>query len=89
MVLVGGGGGRWLGPLRQSLQAVMLAPFAGRKQRPYLARIRNSDLVALKDLIEAGQLTPVIDRACTLGEVAEAIRYLEQRHARGKVVIDL
>jgi NADPH:quinone reductase-like Zn-dependent oxidoreductase len=47
----------------------------------------NDDLVALKELIEAGKVRPVIDRQYPLSDVPEAIRYLEQGHARGKVVI--
>jgi NADPH:quinone reductase-like Zn-dependent oxidoreductase len=48
---------------------------------------RREDLLELKELIEAGKVTPVIDRTYPLREVPEAIRYLEQGHARGKVVI--
>ncbi len=47
----------------------------------------KEDLVFIKELVETGKLVPVIDRKYTLGEVAEAIRYLEEGHARGKVVI--
>ncbi len=46
------------------------------------------DLAALKALIEAGRIRPVLDRTYPLGETPEAIRYVEARHARGKVVID-
>ena len=45
--------------------------------------------MVLKDLIEAGKITPVIDRTYPLAEVPEAIRYLEEGHARGKVVISV
>jgi NADPH:quinone reductase-like Zn-dependent oxidoreductase len=48
---------------------------------------RQQDLLTLKDLIEAGKLTPVIDRTFPLKEAPQAIRYLEQGHARGKVVV--
>lgn len=48
---------------------------------------RQQDLLTLKELIEAGKLTPVIDRTYPLSEAAEAIRYLDQGHARGKVVL--
>jgi NADPH:quinone reductase-like Zn-dependent oxidoreductase len=52
-----------------------------------LAKITNKDLVFLKDLLEAGKVVPVIDRRYPLSEVAEAIRYLGEGHAQGKVVI--
>ena len=51
------------------------------------AQIKQQDLVYLRELLEAGKVTPVIDRRYSLREVPEAIRYLEAKHARGKVVI--
>jgi len=59
----------------------------GSKKMGFLAYKPNKDLVLLIDLIEAGKVVPVIDRRYTLSEVAEAIRYLEEGHAQGKVVI--
>ena len=53
------------------------------------ARANKRDLMLIKDLLEAGKVVPVIDRTYPLGEVPEAIRYLEQGHARGKVVISV
>ncbi len=58
-----------------------------QRLRPFLARPNKEDLHALKELIEAGKVTPVIDRTYPLSEAPEAIRYLEEGHARGKVVI--
>ena len=58
-----------------------------QRLRPFVAKERREDLLELKELIEAGKVTPVIDRTYPLREVPEAIRYLEQGHARGKVVI--
>jgi NADPH:quinone reductase-like Zn-dependent oxidoreductase len=54
---------------------------------PFLAKNSKEDLIVLRELIEAGKVTPVIDRTYPLSEAAEAIRYLETGHARGKVVI--
>jgi NADPH:quinone reductase-like Zn-dependent oxidoreductase len=88
LVLSGGGvGGRWLGPLALMLRAMVLSRFMGQRMLPFLAKLRRDDLVVLKELIEAGKVTPVIDRAYPLSEAAEAIRHLEAGHARGKVVI--
>lgn len=55
----------------------------------FLAKSSKEDLLVLKDLIEAGKVRPVIDRTYPFGEIAEAIRYLEEGHARGKVVITI
>jgi NADPH:quinone reductase-like Zn-dependent oxidoreductase len=54
---------------------------------PFVTAANKEDLVFLKDLIEAGRVTPVIDRSYRLSEAPEAIRYLEEGHARGKVVV--
>jgi NADPH:quinone reductase-like Zn-dependent oxidoreductase len=53
----------------------------------FLASSNNKDLIVLKELIEAGKVTPVIDRTYPLSDTPEAFRYLEEVHARGKVVI--
>ena len=65
----------------------MLSPFVGQRLAPFEAKQSNQDLKTLKELIEAGELCPVIDRTYPLRQTPEAIRYLEQGHARGKVVI--
>jgi NADPH:quinone reductase-like Zn-dependent oxidoreductase len=71
------------------LKAPLLSPFVSQKVVLFLASLNKQDLVVLKELIEAKKVTPVIDRCYPLSEVAEAIRYLEQGHARGKVVVTL
>ena len=53
----------------------------------FLAKLNKKDLVFLKDLLEAGKVVPLIDRRYPLSDVAGAMRYLEEGHARGKVVI--
>ena len=85
---VGGGGGRWLGPLAHQLRAVRSSPFVSRKMVA-VDNKPNKDLDFLKELIEAGKVTPVIDRTYPLAEAPEALRYLEEGHARGKVVITM
>jgi NADPH:quinone reductase-like Zn-dependent oxidoreductase len=64
-----------------------LSPFVPQRMRSFEAMGKKEDLVVLKEIIEAGEVTPVIDRTYPLREVPEAIRYLEEGHARGKVVI--
>jgi len=73
--------------LARLLVATVWSRFGDRKLRPFLAKVRHADMVALKELVDAGKLTPVIDRTYPLSETAAAVRYLEQGHARGKVVI--
>jgi NADPH:quinone reductase-like Zn-dependent oxidoreductase len=88
LVIVGGeAGGRWLGGLDRQLRALLLSRFVGQKLTTFISKENHQDLLVLKELIEAGKVTPVIDRTYPLAEVPQAIRYLEQGHARGKVVI--
>jgi len=79
--------GRWIGPLSRTFKALALSPFVSQKLASPIARERKEDLEHLTALIDAGELTPVIDRTYPLSETADAIRYLEQGHARGKVVL--
>jgi NADPH:quinone reductase-like Zn-dependent oxidoreductase len=87
LVVVGGGGGRLFGPITQLAGALVLARLGRQQVKPMMAKIRKADLLVLKKLIDQGKLTPVVDRTYPLRETADAVRYLEGRHARGKVVI--
>ena len=69
------------------IKAHVLSTFMRQQGRPYIAIPNNADLVVLKELIESGKVTPVIDRTYSLSETPEAFRYLDEGHARGKVVI--
>ncbi len=90
LVLVGGPNeGRWLGPLTGMLRAAVLSRFVRQKLRPFMAHMAKNDLLVMQELIEAGKVTPVIDRSYPLSEVPQAVRYLEEGHARGKVVISV
>jgi NADPH:quinone reductase-like Zn-dependent oxidoreductase len=79
--------GPWLGPMWSSLKAFFVAPFISQKFIFMLAEMNQADLGVLRDLMAAGKVTPVIDKTYALNEVPVAIGYLEQGHARGKVVI--
>lgn len=81
--------GRWLGVLSALIKAKLVAPFVRQKLVFILAELKADDLGTLRDLMQAGKVTPVIDRRYRLSEVPEAIRYLEAGHAQGKVVISL
>lgn len=81
--------GRFIGPVDRIIKAVLLSLFVGQTMRPLVTKPRSDDLQFLRELIEAGSVTPVIDRTYPLSEAADAIRYLETGRARGKVVISV
>jgi NADPH:quinone reductase-like Zn-dependent oxidoreductase len=89
LVIVGGeGGGRWLGGFdRPILRAPVLSAFVSQKLRALVSTEGQDDLLVLKELVEAGKISPVIDRTYPLNEAPEAIRYLAEGHPRGKVVV--
>ena len=68
-------------------KAYLLSPFMHQQESPFMSTPNHQDLVVLKELIEADKITPVIDKTYPLSETPEAFRYLEEDHARGKVVI--
>ncbi|MGA2475484.1 MAG: NAD(P)-dependent alcohol dehydrogenase [Terriglobia bacterium] len=88
-IVVGGPGGRWLGPLARMIKTLVLSRFVSQNLVMFLARSSKEDLTIMHELMETGKVTPVIDKRYRLSEVPEAIRYLEEGHARGKVVITL
>jgi NADPH:quinone reductase-like Zn-dependent oxidoreductase len=89
-VITGGEtGGRWLGGYDRQLRAKVLSPFVDANLRTFVSRENHEDLLTVKELIEAGKVIPVIDRTYPLSEAPKAIRYVEEGHARGKVVITL
>jgi NADPH:quinone reductase-like Zn-dependent oxidoreductase len=90
LVITGGeGGGKWLGGVDRQLRARMLSPFIAQKLRTFIAAPNAADLMVLKEVIEVGKVTPVVDRTYPLSEVPKAIDYLDEGHVRGKVAITL
>jgi NADPH:quinone reductase-like Zn-dependent oxidoreductase len=89
LVVVGGdGGGPWTGGFfRGVLRAPVLSVFVGQRLRGLTAQVNHERLQALSELIDAGKVTPVVDRTYPLAEAADAIRYLAEGHPAGKVVI--
>ncbi|MEO5885696.1 MAG: NAD(P)-dependent alcohol dehydrogenase [Candidatus Limnocylindrales bacterium] len=87
LVLSSGAGGRWLGPLGRMVKAMVLSRFVRERLVVLSTTENNADLVVLKDFIEAGKVSPVIDRRYRLGEAPAAIRYVESGHTQGKTVI--
>jgi NADPH:quinone reductase-like Zn-dependent oxidoreductase len=91
-MVVGIGGpnkGRVLGPMTRVIKALLLSRFTSQRVTFFIAKPNSGDLAVLRGLLVAGKVTPVIDRSYPLSEAPEAIRYLEQGHARGKVVITM
>jgi NADPH:quinone reductase-like Zn-dependent oxidoreductase len=88
LVIVGSEGrGRWLGGFDRSLRAPLLARLVGQRLRMLASKPGQQDLQTLQELLEAGKLTPVIDRTYPLGDVPEAMRQMVEGHTRGKLVI--
>jgi NADPH:quinone reductase-like Zn-dependent oxidoreductase len=85
-LVLSGGAGRFAG-VDRIIKARALSPFVRQRLTSFLAKETKADLLTLKELLEAGKVTPVIDRTYPLSETPEAIRYLEEGHTRGKVVI--
>jgi NADPH:quinone reductase-like Zn-dependent oxidoreductase len=87
LVVLGGGTGRWFGPVLLMLRAKATSPFVRQQLRPLVAHVSTADLNDLCTLYERGELVPVIDRTFSLNSAAEAVRYVEAGHTRGKVVV--
>jgi NADPH:quinone reductase-like Zn-dependent oxidoreductase len=91
-VMIGGGGpndNRWIGPFGRVIHTLILSPFINQKMGMMMADANQNDLTILGDMMQSGKLKPVIDRTYKLDQVPDAIRYLEEGHARGKVVINV
>jgi NADPH:quinone reductase-like Zn-dependent oxidoreductase len=92
-VLAGIGGAGWHEDtwthLGRSFTTPLMSKFTSQKFRFFIAQLNHNDLVALADLMQSGKVTPVVDRTYKLNETPDALRYLEQGHAQGKVVIKL
>jgi len=88
LVIVGGeGGGNWLGGFDRNLRSGLVSMFIPQRLTMLASKERGEDFEALRQLIEAGKVTPVIDSTFPLIDAPEAVRHLEEGHARGKIVI--
>lgn len=89
-IMVGDRSGRgMIGLLARLITALVLSRFVSQKLVTFLARPNKEDLAIMRDLMASGKVTPVINKHYSLSEVPEAIRYLEEGHAKGKIVINL
>ena len=90
LVIVGSeGGGKWFGGISRQMRAQLISPFVGQKMGTFVAKLNGEDLLTLKELIEAGKVTPVIGATLPLESVSDAVQHMEQGHARGKIVITI
>jgi NADPH:quinone reductase-like Zn-dependent oxidoreductase len=87
VVLVAPQPGQWIGPVARVVGAAMTSRFSSRKVLPFLSATRTGDMEHLRDLTEAGKLTPVVDRTYPFEQTPDAIRRMEAGRARGKIVI--
>ncbi|MEA2024034.1 MAG: NAD(P)-dependent alcohol dehydrogenase [Actinomycetota bacterium] len=87
LVIVGGTGGHILMGFGRTLRGVALSPFVSQDLRSFISSTNKDDLVVLKELIEDGKITPVVDRAFPLTETADALNHVGERHTRGKTVV--
>ena len=78
-----------IGLLTRRITELELSRFVSQEFVTFMAKLNQEDLTVIGALMKAGKVTPVIDRRYGLSEVAEAVRYVEAGHARGKVIIDL
>ena len=80
-------GNRWVSPLGHIVVTRLGSIPSSQKCLFFVAKLNREDLGVLRELIEAGKVTPVVERRYELGEVADAIAYMGEGHARGKIVI--
>jgi NADPH:quinone reductase-like Zn-dependent oxidoreductase len=87
LVIVGGSGGKWFMGFGRTIRAMLMSPFVSQRLRPFISKPSKENLVALRELIDAGRVNPVIDRTFPLSATAAAMAYLAERHTQGKTVI--
>lgn len=88
-VAIGGPAKEWFAPADRMLKAIVLSPFVTQRFLPFVAQTNSADRTLLAELVEQGKLTPVIDRRYALRDAVEAVRYVGEGHARGKVIVTI
>jgi NADPH:quinone reductase-like Zn-dependent oxidoreductase len=89
LLIIGGSDGFLLGPITRMVQAFATRRFVSQKMVPFISQGSKAGMVRLKELIEAGKLTPVVERTYPLSETAAAIRYVRGGHAKAKIVVTM
>ena len=89
MLVSADGGNRLLGGMGRWIQALVMSRFVSHTLRPLSSTPNEAGLQLLKEMIEAGKVTPVVDRTYPLSQVADPIRYVREGRTRGKIVINV
>jgi NADPH:quinone reductase-like Zn-dependent oxidoreductase len=88
-IMIGGPNGTWIKPMDRVLKAAFLSRFVSQKMTMMLSDPTPETWATMRELLESGKVKPVVDRRYPLSQVADAMRYLEQGHARGKVIVTM
>ncbi len=88
-VIIGAPKGNWFRPLMGPIKAMVYSPFVSQEMGMFISQFKQEDLNDIADLMRSGKVTPVIDRIYSLNETSAAIRYSEEGHARGKIIISV
>ncbi len=89
LVIVGGSGGSWSMGFGRTLRATALSPFVRQHLKPFFAGTEKDDLTALRELVEAREVRPVVDKKYSLGRSAEALDHVGERHTQGKTIVGI
>ena len=89
LVIVGGEGDRWIGGIQRQLWATLLSPFVRQTLGTFVVKEHTRYLLQLNPLLDAGQVTPILDRTYPLTETADAVRYLESASNTGRIAITI
>ena len=87
LVVAGGGNGKWFRPMALLLKVIVVGPFVRQQLRGVMAGVTSENLETISALVTSGEVVPLIDRSYSLSETPVALGYLEEGHARGKVII--
>jgi NADPH:quinone reductase-like Zn-dependent oxidoreductase len=87
LVIVGGEGDRWIGGIQRQLWALLLSPFVRQKLGTFVVKEHARTLLELKPLIEEQNVTPLLDRTFPLAQAADAVRYMQDGQARGRIAL--
>lgn len=87
LVIVGGEGDRWIGGIHRQLAATLLSPFVGQNLRVFVAKENSETLEAINELVEAGKVTPILERSYPFMEASEAVRRLEAGSGSGRIAL--
>jgi NADPH:quinone reductase-like Zn-dependent oxidoreductase len=87
LVVAGGGSGKWFRPMALLLKVIVVSPFVRQQLRGVMAGVTTENLETLSALVTSGDVVPLIDRTYSLSETPAALGYVEEGHARGKVII--